>query len=112
MAQTGVERRPGAPWLDRLFETIPLAPPWLGLALAAALIGLYLLTMHATGDLAAFMQRDTHWWQDRDARLGLVLSLLVGYLPIARRYETLGTRRNLEANGFGRIWNFTRTPDC
>ena len=96
MSHAGVERGSARPWTDRAFEAIPLAPIWVSAVLALALIGLFVLTVSVTGDFAEFMKRDTHWWEERDPRLAILIALLTAYLPSARRYEEIGTRRNLE----------------
>ncbi len=96
MSHAGVERGSARPWTDRAFEAIPLAPIWVSAVLALALVGLFVLTVYATGEFAEFMKRDIRWWEERDGRLGVLIALLTAYLPSARRYEEIGTRRNLE----------------
>ena len=96
MSHAGVERGSARPWTDRAFEAIPLAPIWVSAVLALALIGLFVLIVSVTGDFAEFMKRDTRWWEERDPRLAILIALLTAYLPSARRYEEIGTRRNLE----------------
>ncbi len=96
MSHGGAERGSARPWTDRAFEAIPLAPIWVSAVLAVALIGLFVLTVYATGEFAEFMKRDIRWWEDRDSRLGILIALLTAYLPSARRYEEIGTRQNLE----------------
>lgn len=91
------ERTPGAPLIDRFFEAIPIAPVWVSLALAVVVVGLILWTTQASGELAILMQHEELWWQDRDARLVILLALLASYTPAAQRYDSVGTRRNLEA---------------
>jgi hypothetical protein len=93
MAEDRAERP--APWNDRAFGAIPLAPAWIAAGLALALLCLFLVTVIATGDLAEFMEREGRWWQDRDGRLAVLIVLFTAYLPAARRYEELGVRRNL-----------------
>ncbi len=96
MSHAGVERGSARPWTDRAFEAIPIAPIWVSTVLALALIGLFALTIYATGEFADFMEQDIRWWQQRDGRLAILVALLTAYLPSARRYEETGTRRNLE----------------
>jgi hypothetical protein len=95
MAEERVERRPT--WNDRVFEAIPLAPILVVAGVTLVLLLLFLATVHATGDLAEFARSETRWWQDRDARLVVLMALLAAYIPAARRYEELGSRENLEA---------------
>ena len=96
MSHGGAERGSARPWTDRAFDAIPLAPIWVSSVLALALIGLFVLTLYVTGELAKFMQLDVRWWELRDGRMGVLTALLTAYLPSARRYEAIGTRRNLE----------------
>lgn len=83
-------------WNDRAFDAIPLAPVWVSAALALALVGLFLVLVSVTGALAVFIEQDVRWWEHRDARMGVLIALLTAYMPAARRYEEIGTRRNLE----------------
>jgi hypothetical protein len=94
MTEERVAPRP--PWNDRVFDAVPLAPIAIAGGLALALLFLFLASVSATGDLADFMAEEGRWWQDRDGRLAVLFVLLAAYLPAARRYETLGARRNLE----------------
>lgn len=84
-------------WNDRLFASVPLAPVWLGLALALLLLGLFLALMWLTGLLTEFLASDTQVWENRDARLGVLLILFAAGLPTVRRYAALGARANYEA---------------
>ncbi len=95
MAHAEIERHPSSFWSDRLFEVLPVAPIWVGAGIAALLIGLFFVSVVATGEFSRFMASETRWWQDRDGRMGLLIALLLAYLPTARRYATTGTRRNL-----------------
>ena len=95
MSQASVERGSARPWTERAFDAIPLAPIWVSTVLALALIGLFALTVYATGEFAEFMKQDIRWWEQRDGRLAILVALLAAYLPSARRYEETGTRRNL-----------------
>jgi hypothetical protein len=103
MEEEGVEQRPL--WNDRVFDAIPFPPVFIAAGLALTLLCLFLATVWATGDLAEFMEGDTRWWQDRDVRLVALLGLLTAYLPAARRYGELGTRRNLEELRTSIRWN-------
>jgi hypothetical protein len=84
-------------WLDRLFDRVPLAPLWLASLGSLALLATFVALAAATGDLAAFLASGSSVWQNRDARLAVLLSLFVAYLPLARRALLRGSRANLEA---------------
>jgi hypothetical protein len=80
-------------WNDRFFEGVPIAPGWVGAVLAGVLLAGLLAAAGLSGELAEFVRADVHWWSDRNARLALLLALLAGYLPVARRYESLRAAR-------------------
>ena len=82
-------------WNDRLFESIPLAPARIGVALAIGLIALYLALMAWLGYLDVLQAQGLQVWESRDARFGVLLVLLAVYAPIARRYASIGARDNL-----------------
>ncbi len=82
-------------WNDRFFEAVPIAPAWVGAALAAVLLAGFLAGVVISGELNEFMRADEHWWRTRNARLALLLAVLAGYLPVARRYESLRAARCL-----------------
>lgn len=71
---------------------------WLGAALTAlALLAVFLVLVWSTGDLAAFLASGDRWWEQRDARLAVLVTLVVAYLPLARRAVTQGAQANLAA---------------
>jgi hypothetical protein len=82
---------------ERLFDALPFAPVWFAAGGALLLLCFFLAMVSLSGDLSRFLEPDTPWWRDRDGRLGVLLALLAAYLPVARRYEQLGTKRTLEA---------------
>jgi hypothetical protein len=82
---------------ERMFDALTFAPAWLAAGGALLLLCLFLAMVSVSGDLSRFIADGTPWWRDRDGRLGVLLALLAAYLPVARRYEQLGTRRTLEA---------------
>jgi len=88
----------------RLYDRIPLAPFWTGALVAAALLGVLLAIAAATGDLAKLSAREEIWWSNRDARVTVLLTLLVAYFPLARRAFERGTRDNLAALRGGIAW--------
>lgn len=82
---------------ERLFDALPFAPVWFAAGGALLLLCFFLVMVSLSGDLSRFLEPDTPWWRDRDGRLGVLLALLAAYLPVARRYEQLGTERTLDA---------------
>jgi hypothetical protein len=82
---------------DRLYDRIPLSPFWTGTLVAAALLFTLIAITVATGDLARLFAREEDWWNNRDARVTVLLSVLFAYLPLARRAVGHGARANLVA---------------
>ena len=80
-----------------LSQRIPLAPVWVGAAITAGLIGVFLANAWVFGGLAVFLASDTGLLGYREVRLAILVALLAGYLPIARHYLGLGARRHMEA---------------
>ena len=80
---------------DRFFESVSVAPWVVGVGVAGGLIALELAAGIWTGRIAEVLASDDPFGM-RDARLAILLPLLVGYLLAARRYATLGARTHLE----------------
>ena len=91
-------------WSDWLFERVPLPPALFGALLASTLLGLLALLAVATGAFDRLAVRGLAWWQSRDGRIAVLLTLLAGTIPAALRYHELGTRRNLEALAGANLW--------
>jgi hypothetical protein len=90
-------REAASDWIDRLYASTP-APAWaVGVGIAALLLALFAALSAATGELAEYLARGGSILRHRNARLGLVLPLLVAYAPTAQRQLALASRRNLES---------------
>jgi hypothetical protein len=74
-----------------------VAPIWVGVGFAVALLLAFALLSAALGDFSEFLAGDENLLQARDARLGVIIVILAAFLPAAHRYATLGAVRNLEA---------------
>lgn len=83
--------------LDRLFARVPLSPWAVGAAIAVAFSTLYVAATLLTGELGEFLARGGDLLSDRNARLAVVIPLLVGYVPAAQRVLAVASRRNLAA---------------
>jgi hypothetical protein len=88
-----------APWSERIFDALPLAPIWVGAGLALALLALFVLLSASFGGFSELLTGGASFWALRDARLGVVLIVLAAFIPTAERYALLGARRNFEALG-------------
>jgi hypothetical protein len=84
-------------WSDRLFDALPVAPVWIGVGIAIALLASFVLLSAAFGGLSEFLAGDESFWEERDARLGVVLLILAAFVPTAERYARIGARRNFQA---------------
>ena len=82
-------------WIERVYGVFPVAPAWVGAALAAALIAAFLASEYALGRHEYLASGGDVLLGLRDFRVAVVLCLLVGYLPTACVYLLRGTRRSL-----------------
>ena len=96
MAHANVQHGGPSGWTERFYESVPVAPLWVGVGIAAGLLTLFLLLAWAFGGLAIFQARDAGLWDYREVRIALLVASLAGYLPTARRYVALGAQKNLE----------------
>jgi hypothetical protein len=67
-----------------------------GFGIVVGLLALFLAVAWAFGGLAILRTGDLGLWEYREARFGILVALLAGYLPTARRYVVLGAKKNLE----------------
>ena len=63
-------------WSDWFFERVPLPPALLGALLSAALLLVLVLLATAVGAFDRFAAEGIAWWQDRDGRVSVLVSLL------------------------------------
>jgi hypothetical protein len=68
------------------------------------LLALLAVLASAMGAFDRLAAEGIAWWQDRDGRVSVLVSLLAGAVPAALRYHELGTRRNLEALAAADLW--------
>jgi hypothetical protein len=80
-----------------LYQRLPLAPVWVGVAITAGLIGVFLANAWAFGGLAVFLSGDAGLLDYREVRVAFLVALMAGYLPTARHYLALGARRHMDA---------------
>jgi hypothetical protein len=64
---------------------------------SAALLAVLFALALASGDLAELLASDRRWWDDRDARVTVLVTILLAYLPLARRAVVRGARANRAA---------------
>ncbi len=85
------------PFADRVYDRIPFSPFWSGALVAAVFLAVLAAIAGATGDLARLLAREEIWWNDRDARVTVLVTVLFAYLPLARRAVRREARVNLGA---------------
>jgi len=96
VAETAGSNPTDASWSDRLFDALPVAPVWVGAGIAIGLLTLFVLLSATLGGLSDFLAGDTSFWDQREARLGVLLVILAAFVPTAERYARLGAKRHFE----------------
>ena len=91
-------------WSDWFFERVSLPPALFGALLATGLVALLAALAVVTGAFDRLAVRNLAWWQSRDGRIAVLVSLLAGTLPTALRLHEIGTRRNLDALASANLW--------
>jgi hypothetical protein len=84
---------------DELLARLAVPPAMLGIAVSVALIAGFVLMVLASGAAERALVSGRPLWENRDLRLAIVVGLLAGYLPVARRYQVRSAaraRRELE----------------
>lgn len=94
MEQAPVRQQPAAaPWSSRVLEATPLPSVWVGVVLAALLLGAFFGFEIASGRLSAWLAEDD---TTRVARGISVLLVLLVYVPTAQLYLARWTRAALQ----------------
>ena len=96
LAETSVDQEGPLSWTERFYRDVPVSPIWVGFGIVVFLLALFLAIAWAFGGLAIVRAGDMELWEYREARFGILVALLAGYLPTAHRYVVLGARKNLE----------------
>ncbi len=91
--------RYSVPWTQQLFDAVPWAPVWVGSALAAVLVALFLAVEFALGRFEALSALAVVDPEDafRDFRLAIFNCLQLVYLPTAFAYVVHSARRSASA---------------
>ena len=96
LADTSVDYEGPLSWTERFYRAVPVSPIWVGLGIVVGLLALFLAIAWAFGGLDTVRAGKAGLWEYREARFGILVALLAGYLPTARRYVVLGAKKNLE----------------
>jgi len=96
MAETAQLERLFVPQPLRFAGSLRLSPAWIGLLLAAALLGGFLLVELAFGRFEALLAPDAPPERGEDFRVSLVMLVLAAYLPAAQMAGLRASRRALD----------------
>jgi hypothetical protein len=96
LADNSADRDAPLSWTERFYRAVPVSPIWVGLGIVVGLLALFLVIAWAFGGLAILRAGDLELCEYREARFGILVALLAGYLPTARRYVVMGAKKNLE----------------
>jgi len=96
LASTDTEQGAPPSWIERAYQSAPVAPVWFGVGIAVGLLVALLAIAWAVGGLAKVEAGEAGLWEHRETRIAIVVALLAGYLPTARRYVALGVGKNLK----------------
>jgi hypothetical protein len=80
----------------RLADSVRASPVWIGIMLAAALLGGFLLLEWALGRFAVVLAPDAPPERGEDFRVSLVMLVLAAYLPAAQMAGLRASRRTLD----------------
>ena len=81
MSTTAIAKPGWAPWTERVYGRVPLSPVWVGAWIVAFTFVVLVIVSWVGGDLKAYADAGAHILEERDARLALIICVLVGYLP-------------------------------
>ena len=74
-----------------------MSPVSAGGLVAIALLGVLFVVAWGSGDLVRVVSLPEQWWQNRDVRLAILVSLLAAAVLTSTRTHAVGTRENLVA---------------
>ena len=92
MTGARAEQPLGLPWTVRLFESVPIAPVWIGILVAFFWLALYVAYAYQVGWIGAPGQASWH-----QLELAVLFAVMVGYAPTATAYGFRGAARDLHA---------------
>jgi hypothetical protein len=97
MAESQVERHSGLPRTIALFESIPLAPIWIGLLIAGLWFSVYLIYAYLVGWIDGARLLGDPLWKMPAFWFELIQAAMVGYAPTVTTYWLQGTVQDLHA---------------
>jgi hypothetical protein len=96
LARESVDHEDPLSRTERFYQKVSVSPIWVGLGIVAGLLALFLAIAWAFGGLTIVRSGDLGLWEYREVRFGILVAVLAGYLPTARRYVVLEAKKNLE----------------
>lgn len=97
MPEAAQPERSFVPQPLRFAASLRMPPAWIGLLLAAALLGCFLLLEWSLGRFEALLAPDAPPERGEDFRVSLVMLMLAAYLPAAQVAGLRASRRALDA---------------
>ncbi len=85
------------PWPERLFGKSPLSPLWGGVGISLLTLAVLGAVTGLGGEMADFRESGSALLGDRDARLAVLICVLVGFLPASQQYMLRFTQANVLA---------------
>ncbi len=92
MSDARAEQPLGLPWAVRLFESVPIAPVWIGILVAFSWLALYVAYAYQVEWIGAPGQPSWHHLE-----LAVLFAAMLGYLSTATAYGFQGAARDLHA---------------
>jgi hypothetical protein len=86
MAEAQVKGHPGLPWTIRLFDSIPLAPIWIGLLITALGLSVFLVYAYLVGWIEGARLHGDPFWESVQFWFELVQVAMIGYAPTFASY--------------------------
>ncbi len=92
MTDARAEQPLGLPWTVRLFESVPIAPIWIGILVAFSWLALYVAYAYQVEWIRAPGQPSWH-----NLELTVLFAAMMGYVSTATAYGFRGAARDLHA---------------
>ncbi|MCP4005771.1 MAG: hypothetical protein GY725_16395 [bacterium] len=80
-----------------LFSRAGIGSVWTGALIAALMLGIFATIAWIQGSLDMFLNGEAGLWEYREARIGILVAVLAGFLPGARQLLAEGAQRDFDA---------------
>jgi hypothetical protein len=92
MSDARTEQPPGLPWTVRLFESVPIAPVWIGILIALSWLAVYVGYAYQVEWIGGSAQQPWHHFE-----LAVLCAAMFGYLQTTTTYGFRESARDLQA---------------